>query len=134
MKQQKKNTGRFENTFFATEPPRIVPFTFGSDVIDEGAFAQLTCVVSHGDLPISITWSLKGDSINSEPTMSTTMVGSRTSILIITSVGYRHSGEYRCSARNDAGSDSHSAELKVNGDLLDKNLSKRERERKSERS
>lgn len=108
----------FKRNFSQTEPPRIVPFNFGSEVIDEGAFAQLTCVVSHGDLPISITWSLKGDSINSEPSMSTTMVGSRTSILIITSVGYRHSGEYRCTARNEAGSDSYSAELKVNGETL----------------
>ena len=99
-----------------SEPPRIVPFSFGSDVIDEGAFAQLTCSVSHGDEPMTITWSLKGDSISSEPTITTTMVGTRTSLLIISSVGYRHSGQYTCNAINKAGTASHSAILKVNGD------------------
>ena len=98
-----------------SEPPRIVPFSFGSDVVDEGAFAQLTCVVSHGDEPISITWSLKGDVISSEPTISTTMVGTRTSFLIIQNVGYRHSGDYTCTARNRAGVTSHSTTLRVNG-------------------
>ena len=47
------------------------------------------------------------------------MIGARTSILIISSVGYRHIGEYRCNAINDAGMDSYSAELKVNGDSFD---------------
>jgi hypothetical protein len=103
--------------FFHSEPPRIVPFSFGSDVIDNGAFAQLTCVVSHGDTPISITWSLKGDVISSEPSITTTMIGARTSILIISSVGYRHIGEYRCNAINDAGMATHSTTLKVNGDF-----------------
>ncbi len=98
-----------------TEPPRIVPFSFGSDVVDEGAFAQLTCAVSHGDEPLSITWSLKGDVISSEPSISTTMVGSRTSFLIISQVGYRHSGLYTCRATNPAGSDTYAAELKING-------------------
>ena len=101
----------------STDPTRIVPFSFGSDTIDTGAFAQLTCVVSHGDTPISITWSLKGDIISSEPSITTTMIGARTSILIISSVGYRHSGEYRCNAINEAGMASYSTELKVNGDL-----------------
>ena len=98
-----------------SDPPIIVPFSFGSDVIDEGAFAQLTCSVSHGDEPMTITWSLKGDAISSEPTITTTMIGTRTSILIISSVGYRHSGLYTCNARNKAGIATHSTTLKVNG-------------------
>ncbi len=101
--------------FFLAEPPRIVPFSFGSDVVDEGAFAQLTCSVSHGDEPMTLTWSLKGDIISSEPSITTTMVGRRTSFLIISEVGYRHSGEYTCRAENKAGVDSFSAQLKVNG-------------------
>ena len=53
-----------------TEPPEIVPFTFGSESIDQGKYAQLTCVIRSGDKPIVITWSLKGDIINSGPTLS----------------------------------------------------------------
>ena len=114
--------------FYFTDTPRIVPFSFGSEVIDEGAFGQLSCTVSHGDTPISITWSLKGDSISSEPSITTTMIGTRTSILIISSVGYRHSGEYRCNAINDAGMASYSTILKVNGEFIIR-LKEREREK-----
>ena len=112
------HTRKIYHTILFSEPPRIVPFSFGSDVIDEGAFAQLTCSVSHGDEPMTVSWSLKGDSISSEPAITTTMVGTRTSLLIISSVGYRHSGLYTCNARNKAGAVSHSAILKVNGDFI----------------
>ena len=82
---------------------------------DAGAFAQLTCAVSHGDMPITITWSLKGQELNSGPSIMTTMVGTRTSMLIISSVDYSHVGEYTCRASNPAGSVTHSADLVVNG-------------------
>lgn len=76
---------------------------------------QVTCNVKRGDEPLKVTWSLKGDVISSEPAITTTMIGSRTSILIINSVGYRHSGEYTCIAQNNAGSDYYATALKVNG-------------------
>ena len=97
------------------EPPRIVPFSFGSPVVDSGAFAQLVCVVSHGDMPVTITWSLKGQDLNSGGEITTTMLGQRTSMLTIASVSFLHIGEYTCRATNAAGSVTHSAELKVNG-------------------
>jgi len=100
---------------YISEPPRIVPFSFGSEVVDEGAYAQLACSVSHGDEPITISWSLKGDEISSEPTMTTSMIGTRTSILIISAIGSRHAGEYICQARNPAGVATFSTLLKVNG-------------------
>ena len=100
---------------FVLEPPRIIPFSFGSDVVDSGSFAQLTCVVSHGDMPITITWSLKGQELNSGPSITTNMLGQRASILVISSVDYSHVGEYTCRATNPAGSVTHSANLRVNG-------------------
>ena len=103
--------------FLISEPPEIVPFDFGSDIVNQKEFAQLSCVVRKGDEPISITWSLKGDDISSDPDMTTNTIGNRMSLLVITSVEYRHSGTYTCRAENEAGVDNHSAELKVNGKI-----------------
>ena len=66
-------------------------------------------------MPISITWSLKGDIVSSGPTMTTTMLGRQASMLVISSVDYQHSGVYTCRAENTAGIATYSAELKVNG-------------------
>ena len=75
----------------------------------------MTCVVSRGDMPVTITWSLKGQKLNSGPSITTTMVGTRTSMLIISDVDFTHIGEYTCRATNVAGSVTHSAVLRVNG-------------------
>ena len=110
--------GNFNNwhwKFSFVEPPEIVPFSFGETAINQGEFAQLTCVIRKGDKPLSITWSLKGDIISSDPAMTTTMLGLQTSILIISSVDYQHSGRYTCRAENPAGISTFSADLLVNG-------------------
>ena len=72
-------------------------------------------MISSGDMPISITWSLKGDIVSSGPTLTTTMLGTQASMLVISRVDYQHSGVYTCRAENPAGITTHSAELKVNG-------------------
>ena len=96
----------------------IAPFQFPSDTVDEGNYGQITCSVISGDEPLQISWSLHGDVISSDPSIITTMIGTRSSILIISKVGYRHSGEYTCRATNNAGSATHSAVLRVNGNFF----------------
>ena len=107
-------------TILFTEPPHIVPFSFGDQPVNQGESAQLMCAVNKGDRPLSITWSLKGDIISSDPVLTTTMLGTQTSILMISSVDYQHSGVYTCRAENPAGITSHSAALKVNGILTER--------------
>ena len=109
------NLNDLTNTFAFLEPPVIVPFSFGSAVVNTGVYSQLLCVVSQGDMPVSITWSLKGQELNSGPDITTTMLGQRTSMLTIASVSYLHIGEYTCRATNPAGSVTHSTMLSVNG-------------------
>ena len=105
-------------TILFTEKPEIVPFSFGKEVVNQGDFTQLLCVVTRGDKPLSITWSLKGDIINSDPTLTTTMLGTQSSMLMISSVDYTHIGIYTCRAENPAGITTYSAELKVNGNCM----------------
>ena len=105
----------YYNLPFLLEPPVLLPLTFGSDVVDEGEFAQLVCIVRKGDEPLVLSWALKGDIVSSEPGLTTASLGTRTSMLTINSVGYRHSGTYTCTAKNNAGVTSQTAELKVNG-------------------
>jgi hypothetical protein len=100
---------------FCPEMPRIQPFTFGRDVINEGQVGQLLCTVVDGDEPLTITWSLQGEDLGSGPEIITSQIGTRSSLLMISSISHRHTGRYTCIASNAAGSSSHSAELKVNG-------------------
>ena len=53
----------------------------------------------------------------SDPTMTTNTIGTRMSLLVITSVEYRHTGVYTCRAENPAGVTTYSAQLKVNGKI-----------------
>jgi hypothetical protein len=103
-----------------------MPLTFGAEILNEGQFASVVCIVAQGDEPLAITWSLQGEVVSSEPGLSTTTLGGRTSMLTIQSVGYRHSGKYTCTASNSAGSKSESVELKVNGERI---IVPREREK-----
>jgi hypothetical protein len=93
----------------------LAPMSFGQETVDEGDFRQLVCSVVKGDPPFSFTWSLHGDVVHSEPGLSTSQLGARTSILMINSVGHRHSGKYTCNVRNSAGIVSAEDQLKVNG-------------------
>ena len=60
---------------------------------------------------------MKGDVVSSEPSITTNMFGTRASLLMISNVGYRHTGTYACKATNAAGSQTASATLKVNGNF-----------------
>ena len=105
----------FQSKRLFTEPPKLSPMSFGEDVVDEGTFGTLVCIVLKGDAPFSFTWSMQGEIVHSEPGLSTNQIGGRTSMLTISSIGHRHSGTYTCTVSNEAGQVSESAELKVNG-------------------
>lgn len=98
-----------------SEPPRIIPISFGQEIFDEGTLAQLMCTISAGDEPLGITWSFHGNDISSDSGIMTSNFGAKTSILMIQSVDHGHRGLYTCMAKNNAGKSSSTAELKVNG-------------------
>ena len=83
--------------------------------MNEGSFAQLSCIVPEGDEPIDISWSFHGMGISSNIGITTTKIGTRGNVLMIPSVGHVHTGTYECKADNAAGSASQSVSLQVNG-------------------
>lgn len=83
--------------FLVLVSPRIKPFSF-EEPIFAGQTAQVTCLVSEGDLPLNITWYVNGHSLTSltDLGISTSMFGQKTSVLLIDSVGAQHRGNYTC--------------------------------------
>ena len=92
--------------------------------MDEGDFAQLSCIATSGDEPLQLAWTFHGennqiaDGIDNAMGITTTNLGSRMSILVIQSVQHHHRGRYTCQAKNRAGVESQSANLKVNGKMF----------------
>ena len=85
--------------------------------MDEGSFAQVSCIVTKGDQPLTISWSFHGHDISSDLGIITTPLGQMGSSLMITSVGHKHRGTFTCKASNQAGNTTQSVELRVNGAL-----------------
>lgn len=96
--------------------PQIVPFDFGSDLfINTGDMTSLQCTVSKGDFPIEISWTLGTSDVGKIEGIAVSQVNKRINTLSIESVEARHAGNYTCTARNPAGTDSFTATLNVNG-------------------
>ncbi len=88
---------------------------FGKEVMSQGDFAQVSCIAAKGDQPLSFTWTFHGSNITNNLDIIITPIGSKGSMLIISSVDYKHSGDYVCTVTNSAGTRKASAELRVNG-------------------
>ena len=104
--------------FSSTEQPELSPLSFGGDILNEGDFAQVSCIVRKGDQPLAISWSFHGSNITSELGIVITPLGVRGSSLMIPSVGHKHRGTYTCKASNAAGVQTKRVELNVNGALV----------------
>ena len=83
--------------------------------MNEGRFAQLSCIATSGDEPLYLSWTFHGSKISSDLGIMTAPIGSRGTMLVISSVSHKHNGTYTCTAKNHAGVASISTVLKVNG-------------------
>lgn len=97
-------------------PPQITPFDFGDEPANVGEVSMISCMVTRGDLPLDIFWSLNGMPIVSgDHGMTVSRMNARTSSLNIDPLDGNHRGVYRCRVRNAAGTTDESSELRVNG-------------------
>ena len=87
--------------------------------MNEGDFAQISCVITSGDQPVTLAWSFHGEGDSgktlSDDGIAITNIGKRMSMLVIDQVRSSHQGNYTCRATNPAGTRSHTAQLNVNG-------------------
>lgn len=95
-------------------PPKISPFTADRD-LHLGERTTLTCSVTRGDLPLSITWLKDGRSMGPSERVTVTNMDQFNSILMIESLSPDHNGNYSCVARNVAAEVSHTQRLVVHG-------------------
>lgn len=79
---------------------------------------MVTCLVSKGDFPFIIRWTLNNKTLDQLDGISTINPNKRASQLTIESVTADHSGKYTCAVKNKAGFDEYSAYLNVNGILF----------------
>ncbi|RZF38601.1 hypothetical protein LSTR_LSTR010934 [Laodelphax striatellus] len=93
--------------------PYITPF-FQEEAATNGDSIQLNCHVAKGDRPLKITWSFHGEELSSHLGISTAKFSERSSILTIASAMAAHTGNYTCSASNQAGTASFTATVLVN--------------------
>lgn len=102
-------------------PPTIQEFAFMKLPMNAGEFANLQCIVPTGDLPLNIRWSYPGEEMGGSSGVLAKKVADRVSMLMISVITAKHSGEYVCTAENAAGTASHSTTLTVNDRLRGSN-------------
>lgn len=101
--------------------PQISPFSFGDEELNLDETVAATCIVTKGDLPVSIWWTLVDDFTREKRNLTTSdglMImrsSQKLSVLNIDAVKARHRGNYTCYASNKAGVTQHSAYLAING-------------------
>ncbi|XP_017879720.1 Down syndrome cell adhesion molecule-like protein Dscam2 isoform X5 [Ceratina calcarata] len=93
-------------------PPKISPFTEDRDV-NVGERITLTCSVTRGDLPLTISWLKNGRSMGPSERVTVTNMDQYNSILMIESLSPDHNGNYSCVARNLAAEVSRTQRLVV---------------------
>lgn len=95
--------------------PRIIPFSFGDSPIFAGEAGQVTCLVSAGDLPLEIFWTVPSPKNRAWLGISVTKVGGKASTLLIDSATHTHRGDYTCTAKNRAGVTQFTTSLEIHG-------------------
>ena len=103
---------------YFTVPPKIVPFNFQENHLLEGMLVRVSCVVSRGDLPLSITWLKDGQPIPAHLSVTTRDFDEYSSVLSIDPVSVKHNGNFTCVAQNDAAAVNYTAHLLVKGSIV----------------
>lgn len=80
-----------------------------------GEKVDLMCSLKRGSLPVTFTWYHNGREIRPEDKLGSFVSFQGKSILVVDKIAREHIGNYTCSVRNPAGSDSYTVKLYVDG-------------------
>lgn len=106
------------NTFlFHSVAPIVLPFSFGDEAANSGDSNAIQCMITKGDLPLRVKWSLNGELVkNGVNGIVIAKISPRLSTLSIESMNSFHRGNFMCIAENAAGASNFTTELRVNGE------------------
>lgn len=90
--------------------------------MNSGQVVTTPCSVVEGDHPLRLQWLFDGEAIKPRSGVTVFNIGERSAILSIGSVSHAHAGNYTCIAENEAGSDSHTSALIINGTYVPDSL------------
>lgn len=98
--------------------PEVEPFSITDSTLNEGGSTKILCSASSGDTPMHFSWTVDGrrlaDAANGDR-LKVQRLDELTSLLSLTKASPENAGNYSCVARNEAGSASRTATLKVMG-------------------
>lgn len=95
-------------------PPIIEPFSF-QDGLSEGMRTRTVCGVSRGDPPLVVSWLKDGQPLTPALGVNVSALDPYSSLLSISSLAQRHSGDFTCVASNPAAEVRYTAKLQVKG-------------------
>lgn len=104
----------FVSLVFLSVPPIIEPFSF-QDGLSEGMRTRTVCGVSKGDQPLVVTWLKDDQPLTPNLGVNVSALDSYSSLLSISSLDSRHSGDFTCVASNPASEVRYTAKLQVKG-------------------
>ncbi|XP_050300550.1 cell adhesion molecule Dscam2 isoform X1 [Anthonomus grandis grandis] len=93
-------------------PPIIEAFSF-QEGLSEGMRTRTVCGVSAGDPPLTVTWLKDGRPLTPELGVNVTSLDAYSSLLSVSSLDSRHSGDFTCVAVNPAAEVRYTAKLQV---------------------
>lgn len=99
---------------FLSVPPIIEPFSF-QDGLSEGMRTRTVCGVSKGDPPLIVSWLKDGQPLTPSLGVNVSALDPYSSLLSISSLDSRHSGDFTCVASNPASEVRYTAKLQVKG-------------------
>ncbi len=96
--------------------PRIQPFSFLGDLVEGSKGIRQTCFVVEGDPPLLVSWFRDGQDLGLDDSVRVTRIDALTSMLAISDLESRHSGNYTCVVKNEVARVAQTATLLVKGE------------------